>query len=216
MVPPGFPTLLRASGKRCTHNCEIKTSIVWWLLAVFYLERDWRAVGNSMMYYSALVLGLFPVVWSADPNVLHTSIQCGPTLPFSELATLASKLDGIHVVPGNPGCVAPDTATFAVQGASETELVAMLLRWELDVSYAGIQLNAMTVMAVNDAKVGVVPTRTFLSARQVSAPMGVALTAFAASGIAMIGTTLLSSRKHADVPAPSTTCYAVVLSNGFY
>lgn len=136
-----------------------------------------------MKQYGALVaVWLFPVAWSAKEVILHTSLPCANT-PFHELALLASipTLTFTGTCDGFPSLV-----HFNATGRSEPELVAMLLRWELDVSYGGYELNAITVTAVNDVPIGPPPTKSFLNARQVSAPMGVALAAFASSGVASI------------------------------
>jgi hypothetical protein len=171
-----------------------------------------------MMQYFAVLLGLFPVVGSAGPTqLLATSLGCGAALPFDELAALGSLIRGVHVTPANPDCVAPATADFFVEGVSETELVAMLLRWEFDVLYAGYQINAITAVAVNDAKVGgVVPSRAFLTARQISAPMGVALAAFAVSGIAAITLSVSGSARKERLPGPATCFVVLADANGFY
>lgn len=171
-----------------------------------------------MVHYFAVMLGFFPVVGSIGPRqLLATSLGCGATLPFDELAALGSLIKGVHVTPANPDCVAPETAKFFVEGASETEVVAMLLRWEFDVMYAGYQINAITAVSVNDAIVGgAVPSRAFLTARQVSAPMGVALAAFAASGIAAITLAVPgSARKQQE--SEHATCFVVLTDrNGYY
>lgn len=170
-----------------------------------------------MVYHLAALLWLLPVVGSAGPTqLLKTSLRCGGSLPFNELAAIASSIDGVHFTPANPDCAGLETADFNVVGVSETELVAMLLRWEIDVSYAGYQLNAVTAVAVNSEKVGPAPTKAFLTARQVSAPMGVALAAFSASGITALVVAGPGARKRPGGPPSPSSCYIVLTNDGFY
>ena len=94
----------------------------------------------------------------------------------------------------------------------------MLLRWELDVEYAGYQLNAVTVVSVNSELVGHSGSKAFLTARQVSAPMGVALAAFAVSGVAslILAGSKNGIRSSGAATQQSSYCVVVGLSDGFY
>lgn len=181
-----------------------------------YKAKD-RGSANSPVMHNYALLCLLPMLWPAAGNQLNlsTSIPCELSTPLEELAAIASTKVGFSFTPA-VGCNPGTTAVFHVEGPTETELVALLLRWELDVSYGGYELNALTAISVNGVKVGKAPTRAFLSARQVSGPMGVTLAAFASSGIASI---MFAVAGHPKRESPAQ-CYVVVgstfLSESFY
>lgn len=176
-----------------------------------------RGSANSPVMHNHALVCLLPMLWPAAGNQLElaTSIPCEMSTPLDELAAIASANLNIAFTPVHE-CSAGTTAVFHVEGLSETELVALLLRWELDVSYGGYELNALTAISVNGVKVGKAPTRAFLSPRQVSGPMGVTLAAFASSGIASI---MFAVSGHPKRESPAQ-CYVVVgstfLGESFY